>query len=181
MLLKISKSEFPYFWIRLPRHRWPKSRSNIEDPVVPLERNVYGHQDCCGKDNSRRFCWNLDGEKFRIGNVFFVHRKQELFLSGLRWWHQNDWKEAEYGSNVEEFDETCGSWRNQHHFLTTYIWDALNVNANQMQSVKRSIEKCSNHEFLLLQLKNYQDWKKRHAKAVAWSCNANWQTRKWSR
>ena len=44
MLLKISKSEFPDFWIRLPRHRWPKSRSNIEDPVVPLERNVYGHR-----------------------------------------------------------------------------------------------------------------------------------------
>ena len=111
MLLKISKSEFPDFWIRLPRHRWPKSRSNIEDPVVLLERNVYGHQDCYGKDNSRRFCWNLDGEKFRIGNVFFVHRKQELFLSGLRWWHQNDWKEAEYGSNVEEFDERRWPWR----------------------------------------------------------------------
>ena len=25
--------------IRLPRHEWPKSWANIEDPVVPLERN----------------------------------------------------------------------------------------------------------------------------------------------
>ena len=42
-LLKIPKSECPDIWIRLPRHKWPKSWSSIEDPVVPLERNVYGH------------------------------------------------------------------------------------------------------------------------------------------
>ena len=42
-LLKIPKSECPDMWIRLPRHKWPKSWSNMEDPVVPLERNLYGH------------------------------------------------------------------------------------------------------------------------------------------
>ena len=42
-LLKIPKSECPDIWIRLPRHKWPKSRSSIEDPVVLLERNLYGH------------------------------------------------------------------------------------------------------------------------------------------
>ena len=42
-LLKIPKSECPDVWIRLPRHKWPKSWSSIEDPVVPLERNLYGH------------------------------------------------------------------------------------------------------------------------------------------
>ena len=36
-LLKISKSECPDIWIRLPRHKWPKSWSSMEDPVVPLE------------------------------------------------------------------------------------------------------------------------------------------------
>ena len=41
--LKIPKSECPDIWIRLPRHKWPKSWSSIEDPVVPLERNLYGH------------------------------------------------------------------------------------------------------------------------------------------
>ena len=29
--------------MRLPRHKWPKTWANIEDPVVPLERNLYGH------------------------------------------------------------------------------------------------------------------------------------------
>ena len=42
-LLKIPKSECPDIWIRLPRHKWPESWSSIEDPVVPLERNLYGH------------------------------------------------------------------------------------------------------------------------------------------
>ena len=29
--------------IRLPRHKWTKSCSSMEDPVDPLERNLYGH------------------------------------------------------------------------------------------------------------------------------------------
>ena len=33
------------------------------------------------KDSLRKLCWKLDGKKDRIGNVFFVHRKQGLFLS----------------------------------------------------------------------------------------------------
>ena len=40
---KIPKSECPDIWIRLPKHKWPKSWSSVEDPVVPLERNLYGH------------------------------------------------------------------------------------------------------------------------------------------
>ena len=42
-LLKSPKSECPDIWIRLPRHKWPKSWSSMEDPVVPLARNLYGH------------------------------------------------------------------------------------------------------------------------------------------
>ena len=37
------KSECPDIWIRRPRHKWPKSWSNMEDPLVLLERNLYGH------------------------------------------------------------------------------------------------------------------------------------------
>ena len=42
-LLKLPKSECPDIWIRVPRHKWPKSWSSMEDPVVLLERNLYGH------------------------------------------------------------------------------------------------------------------------------------------
>ena len=55
-LLKIPKSECPDIWIRLPRHKWPKSWSSMEDPVVPLERicTVILWQDCYGKGNLRK-------------------------------------------------------------------------------------------------------------------------------
>ena len=38
-LLHIPKSECPDIWKRLPQHKWPKSWSSMEDPVVPLQRN----------------------------------------------------------------------------------------------------------------------------------------------
>ena len=41
-LLTIPKRECPDIWMRLP-DKWPKSWSRMEDPVVPLERNLYGH------------------------------------------------------------------------------------------------------------------------------------------
>ena len=42
-LLKIGKSECPDMWTRLPKRKWPKSWSSMEDPVVRLERNLYDH------------------------------------------------------------------------------------------------------------------------------------------
>ena len=36
-LLEILQSECPDFWIRLPKHKGPKSWSSMKDPVVPLE------------------------------------------------------------------------------------------------------------------------------------------------
>ena len=42
-IVKIPNSECPDIWIRLPRHNWPKSWSSMEDSVVPLEQNLYGH------------------------------------------------------------------------------------------------------------------------------------------
>ena len=42
-LLKIAKSEYPDIWKRLPKQKWPKSWSSMDDPVVPLGRNLYGH------------------------------------------------------------------------------------------------------------------------------------------
>ena len=83
LLLKIPKSECPDNWIRLPKHRWPKSWSSMEDPVVPLERNLYGHP-------LPRLLWERQFEKIllkysweKIPNweCLFVHREKGLFLS----------------------------------------------------------------------------------------------------
>ena len=40
---KFQNRKCPDIWIRPPRHKWPESWSSMEDPVVPLERNLYGH------------------------------------------------------------------------------------------------------------------------------------------
>ena len=82
-LLKIPKSECPDIWIRLPRHKWPKSWSSMEDPVVPLERNLYGHP-LAGLLWERQFekvLLKYGWEKFSNWECFFVHREKALFIS----------------------------------------------------------------------------------------------------
>ena len=82
-LLKIPKSECPDIWIRVPRHKWPKSWSSIEDPVVPLERNLCGHP-LAGLLWERQFdkiLLKYGWEKVSTWECLFVHREKGLFLS----------------------------------------------------------------------------------------------------
>ena len=82
-LLKIPKSECPDIWIRLPRHKWPKSWSSMEDPVVPRERNLYGHP-LAGLLWERQFeniLLKHGWEKIPNWECLFVHREKGLFLS----------------------------------------------------------------------------------------------------
>ena len=81
-LLKIPKSDCPDIWIRLPRHKWPKSWSGMEDPVVPLERILYGHP-LAGLLWERQFekiLLKYGGEKVSNWECFFVHREKRMFL-----------------------------------------------------------------------------------------------------
>ena len=82
-LLKIPKSECPDIWIRLPRHKWPKSWSSIEDPVVPLERNLYGHPlaGLLWETIFEKILLKYDWEKIPNWECLFVHREKGLFLS----------------------------------------------------------------------------------------------------
>ena len=82
-LLKIPKSECPDLWIRLPRHKWPKSWSSMEDPVVPLERNLYGHP-LAGLVWEREFekiLLKYGWEKVSNWECLFVQPWKGLFLS----------------------------------------------------------------------------------------------------
>ena len=74
-ILKIPKSECPDIW---PRHKWPTSWSSMEDPVVPLERNLYGHP-LAGLLWERQFEKILlqhGWEKVSTWECFFVHREK---------------------------------------------------------------------------------------------------------
>ena len=79
-LLRIPKSECPDIWIRLPQHKWSKSWSSMEDPVVPLERNLCGHH-CYVKGNLRKSNCNTVGRRFPIVNAYSYTVKKRLFLS----------------------------------------------------------------------------------------------------
>ena len=83
-LLKIPKSECPDIWTRLPRHKWPKSWSSMEDPVVLLERNLYGHP-LAGLLWERQYekilLKYMAGRKFPIVNVsLFIVKKDYSYL-----------------------------------------------------------------------------------------------------
>ena len=119
-LLKIPKSECPDIWIRLPRHKWPKSWSSMEDPVVPLERNLYGHP-LAGLSLERQFEKILlkhGWEKIPNWECLFVHREKGLFLSV----HVDDIKLAGKKQNLDPM------WEVLNKEVDLYTWAALKDN-----------------------------------------------------
>ena len=112
--LIIPKSECPDFWIRLPRHKWPKSRSNTKIQWVPLKRNLHGHP-LAGLLWERQFeevlLLELGWVKAPTWECLLVNRKTRIILIGVRTTFKNDWKKAEFESHVEEIDEAGRSWR----------------------------------------------------------------------
>ena len=82
-LLEIPKSECPDIWIRLPRHKWPNSWSSTEDPVVPLDRNLYGHPlaGLLCERQLEKVLLKHGWEKVPIGNAYSYTVKKGLFFS----------------------------------------------------------------------------------------------------
>ena len=76
-LMYISKSEC------LPRHNLPKSWSSMEDPVVLLERNLYGHllAGLLWERQFEKILLKYGWEKIPNWECLFVHREKGLFLS----------------------------------------------------------------------------------------------------
>ena len=79
---KIQNRSVQTFGFCLPRHKWPKSWSSMEDPVVPLERNLYGHP-LAGLLWERQFenillkhCW----EKIPNWECLFVHPEKRIIF-----------------------------------------------------------------------------------------------------
>ena len=92
ILLKLPQSECPDIWIRLPRHKWPKSWSSIEEAVVPLERNLCGHLLAglvVGKTIRGRSAGNWMGKNLTIGNASScIESNLSIFVHDMK----NGWK-----------------------------------------------------------------------------------------
>ena len=129
-LLKIPKSECPDIWKRQPKHKWPKSWSSMEDPVVPLERNLYGHL-LAGLLWERQFekvLLKYGWEKVSNWECLFVHREKGLFLSvnvdDLKNWLERNKSLIRCG----KYSTKKSICENQHLSLVMYTWDALKDN-----------------------------------------------------
>ena len=80
---KFQKSQCLDIWIRPPRHNWPRSWSSMEDPVVPLERNLYGHPlaGLLWKRQLQKILLMYGWVKVSNWKCFIIHREKGLFLS----------------------------------------------------------------------------------------------------
>ena len=136
IVTEIPKSERPHICICLPKHKWPKSWSSMEDPVVLLARNLYGHP-LAGLLLGRQFEKVLPEhgwEKVPHWECSFVNRRRGLFLSV----YVDDIKLVGKKQNVDPMWKVLWKksiWENQHHFLTTSAWSALNGNGKHVKKM----------------------------------------------
>ena len=152
-LLKIPKSECPDIWIRLPRHKWQKSWSSMEDPVVPLERNLYGHP-LAGLLWERQFEKILlkhGWEKIPNWECLFVHREKGLFLSV----YVDDIKLAGKKHNIDPMWKVLNKEVDLGEPTSFLDHVYLGCTQRQCEVSKDIVEPCLNHEFPRSELKNY--------------------------
>ena len=124
------KSECPDIWIRLPRHKWPMSWSSIEDPVVLLERNLYGHP-LAGLLCERQFekiLLKYGWKRFPIGSAYSYTVKKGC--SYLCMWMTSNWLERNKTLiRCGKYSTKKLIWENQHLSLIMCTWAALKDNA----------------------------------------------------
>ena len=83
-LLKTPKSECPDTWIRLPRHKWPKSRCSMADQSFLSKGicTVILWQDYYGKRNLRNVLLEHGWESFRLG-IFICQPSKRTILTSV--------------------------------------------------------------------------------------------------
>ena len=127
-------------------------------------------------------CWPLVGKAVRGSSIgtwmgkkvphwgmSLCSPKTKIILIGIRGWHQNGWKEAEDGFHVEVTWWKMLILTSQHHFLTTCIRDALNVNGSRTKSIIEQSRKKFESRISAWATEKLSVWEKPHAKTVPWS------------
>ena len=100
----------------------------MEDPVVPLERNLYGHllAGLSWERQLERILLKYGWEKVSNWDCFFVHREKGEFLSV----YVDDIKLAGKKNNSPMWKVLNKNliWENQHLSLIMKTWDVLKDN-----------------------------------------------------
>ena len=91
-LLKIPKSECQDIWIRLPKQKWPKSWSSMENPVVPVERNLCGHPlaELLWERQFEKVLSEHGWEKLKTGNVYLPTEQKDYSYPCM--WTISNWQ-----------------------------------------------------------------------------------------
>ena len=149
-ILKIPESECPDVWIHLPRHKCPKSWSNMEDPVVPLGHPLAG---LLWERQFEKILLQHGWEKVSNWECFFLHREKRIILICECGWHQIDWKETKYQSDVE-------STQQRSRFARTNIfpWSwKLGMHSKTMWNKQRYCGQLQSHVWI--ENISWENWK----------------------
>ena len=142
----IPKSENPDIWIRLPRHKWAKSWSSKEDPVILPERNLYGHPLpglLCKRQFEKillKYGWE---ESFQLGMLIRTLWKSVILIY-VCGWHKIGWQETKHLSDVEITQQRSRFGRT----WIMYTWDALKDNVEWAKMLWTITEPCSAEKYL---------------------------------
>ena len=131
----------------------------MEDPVVPLERNLFGHP-------LAGLLWEMQCEKilvkhgweFQIGNVSsFIIKKDYSYLC---MWMTYNWLERNKTLiRCGNYSTKKSNWENQHLSWIMCTWAALNDNAKYAKILWTITEPCSIREFQRVDQRNYHSLK----------------------
>ena len=82
-LLGLPKEKCPDTWISLPKSRRPLQWETVEDPVCPLERNLYGHPlaGLLWERHMEKTLFKLGWCKVQGWECLYTHREKGLFMS----------------------------------------------------------------------------------------------------
>ena len=82
-IIEKSKVRMSRYFDTSTKHKWQKSWSSMEDPVVPFERNLYGHPlaGLLWERQIEKVLLEHGWEKVLNRECLFVHRARGLFLS----------------------------------------------------------------------------------------------------
>ena len=141
-LLKVPESECPDIGIRLPKHTIGQNHGpawKIQSFLLKGICTVILWQDHYEKGNLEHG-W----EKFWTGNVSLSTEQEDNSYQCM--WTISNWQAKQKTQNrLGKFSWKTLTWKNQHHILTMYIWDALkeSVRSEENESVGELSTVCS--------------------------------------
>ena len=115
----------------------------MKDPVVPLERNLYGHP-LAGLLWERQFEKILlkhGWEKIPNWQCLFVHREKRIILICVCGWHKIGWKETKSWSDLESTQQ-----RSRFGRTNIFSWSCLlGMHSTTMRNKQRYCGQLQNH------------------------------------